>query len=129
MSYLDKLLGIVGMGSTIANATLLRKFLTNVMLVMVLTAISGTMAGMILIAGFYGLYLGLVHYGVDPSTAALSIGGLTLIITIGLASLAVLRFRHLRDIPGVMSLNGPIMSRVGEVADAFIDGLLTGRHE
>ena len=43
--------------NTVASASLLKRFLSDVTAVVALTAISGTMVGMILIAGFYGLYL------------------------------------------------------------------------
>ena len=127
MLSVDKLLGLAGMGSTIANISLLRRFLSGVAVVIALTAISSTIAGMLLIAGFYALYLSLIHHGLDPSLAALTVGGGALIIVIVLAIFAVLRWYELREMPRLLYMETPIISRASKLADAFINGLLAER--
>ncbi len=127
MSYIDKVLGIAGMGSTIANVSLLKRFLSGVTTVIALTAISSTMAGMLLLTAIYGLYLGLIHYGLEPVAAVVAMGSLALIITAILAWMAVMRWRELRELPHIMT-HGPLMGQVNRIADAFVDGLLSRRH-
>lgn len=127
MLSVDKLLGIAGMGSTIANISLLKRFLSGIAVVIALTAISSTMMGMLLIAGFYALYLSLVHHGLDPSIAALTVGGGALLIVIVLGIFAVIRWYELRDMPRLLYMEAPIINRAHKLADAFINGLLSER--
>lgn len=127
MLSVDKLLGLAGVGSTIANISLLRRFLSGVAVVIALTAISSTMAGMLLIAGFYALYLSLIHHGLDPTIAAVTIGGVALIIVIVLAVMAVMRWYQLRDMPRLLHVESPLIDQASKLAEAFISGLLTER--
>jgi MFS superfamily sulfate permease-like transporter len=127
MLSVDRLLGLAGMGSTIANISMLKRFLSGIAVVIALTAISSTMAGMLLIAGFYALYLTLIHHGLDPSLAALTVGGGALTIVIVLAIWAVLRWYELRDMPRLLYTEAPLIHRATKLADAFINGLLAER--
>jgi len=124
MSSLDKLLGLAGMGSTIANVTLLKRLLSQVIIIVALTAISSLMTGAILIAGFYGLYLALLHYGTDPTAAIFITVGMALALTAAVAGFAVFRWRQMHE--ASHETGGASLGRIGQIADAFIDGLLTG---
>jgi len=126
MSYVDKLLGIAGMSSTIAHVSMLKRFLSGVTVVIALTAVSSTMAGMILIVALYALYLSLVHHGLDQQTAVLTVTGLAVIATGALAALAVFRWRQLRNMPHLMP-SSPVLGHVSKLADAFVAGLLAER--
>jgi hypothetical protein len=125
MSTVDKFLGLAGMGSTLVHASVLKRFLSGVTAVVALTVISSTMAGMIAVVGFYALYLGLVHYGLDYRAAVVTVSGFAVILTAALATLAVLRWRHLREMPRL--LETPVFGDMGRIAEAFINGLKTGR--
>jgi hypothetical protein len=127
MLSVDKLLGLAGVGSTIASVTLLKRFLSGIAVVIALTAISSTMAGMLLITGFYALYLSLTHHGLDPTIAAITIGSVALIIVIVLAVMAVMRWYQLRDMPRLLHGESPLIDRASKLAAAFINGLLTER--
>jgi len=124
MSSIEKILGIVGVGSTIANISLLKRFLSGVTVVIALTAISSTLAGMLMILGFYGLYLSLLHYGLQPQAAMVTVSGIATLITVALGGLAVLRWRQLRDMPNLMQ-ESPVINQISKIAHAFVDGLLT----
>jgi hypothetical protein len=127
MSYMDKILGIAGMGSTLANVSMLRRFLTGVTVVIALTAVSSTMAGMIIIVALYGLYLALMHHGLDPQAAVIAVSAFAVIITALLATLAFVRWRQLKDMPHFMNSETSIASQVHQLVDAFVGGLLSGR--
>lgn len=128
MSTIDRLLGLAGMGSTIANISFLKRFLSGVAVVVALTAVSSTILGMLLVAGLYALYISLVHHGLDPAVAALTASGIALAIVIALAVLAIMRWYQLRDMPRLFdNMEAPIINRVSRLADAFISGLLADR--
>jgi hypothetical protein len=127
MSTFEKVIGVAGMGTTLVNASLLKRFLSDVTMVVALTAISGTMVGMILIVGFYGLYLTLMHNGLQPEAAIFTVGGIVLVIAATLGGMAYSRFRQLRDLPGNMLEETPVIGHLSKLAEAFIDGLMTGR--
>jgi hypothetical protein len=127
MSTIEKVIGVAGMGTTIANASLLKRFLSDMTMVVALTAISGTMVGMILIVGFYGLYLTLMHNGLQEVAAILTVGGIVLVIAATLAGMAYSRWRQLHDLPGNMLEESPIISNLSKLAESFMDGLMAGR--
>jgi len=125
MPIIDRLLGILGLGATIANVALLKRFLAGVTIVIALTAISSTMVGMLLIMGLYGLYMGLVHYGFDQEAAIITVSALALTVTAVLVALAIMRWRELKEMPDLMK--SPIINEAGKLADAFMDGFLGSR--
>jgi hypothetical protein len=127
MSYIDKLLGIAGVGSTLANISLLKRFLSGVSTVIALTALCSTMVGMILIVALYALYLALIHHGLEPQAALFTAAGMAVVVMAGLALAAVMRWRELRGMPEMLLQPAPVISKVGEIADAFITGLTTER--
>ncbi len=124
-SSVDKLLGLAGMGSSIANVSLLKRFLSGITVVLALTAISSTMIGMIAIVGFYGLYVALIHYGLEHSAAVVMVVSLALIVAGTLATMAAIRWRELREMPRI--IESPLLSQVGKLAEAFMNGLTAGR--
>jgi len=125
MSSINKLLGLASVGSTIANVSLLQRFLTDVTAVVALTAVAGTMLGAIVILGFYGLYLGLIAHGLDPQTAFIAVSVLALVVIALVTTIAVMRWRHLRATPhNILSLDTPIVAQVGRLVDSFLAGLM-----
>jgi hypothetical protein len=129
MSSLDKILSIAGVGSTIANAALLRRFLAGVMLAIILAAMSGTMLGALFIAVFYGVYFALVANGVHSLTAASIVVGTIVALTVFTTVFAWFRWRRLREMSRHLESPGSIVSKVTRLADSFLDGLLKPRHE
>src|SRR5262249_31128284 len=113
--------------STIANISMFKRFLSGIAVIVALTAIGSILAGMLLVVGFFGLYFGLVHHGLDPLIAAVTVSGLALIIVIVLAVWAVIRWYQLREMPRLLYMEQPLIDRAGRLADAFINGLLAVR--
>jgi len=127
MLSIDRLLGLAGMGSTIANVSMIKQFLSGIAVVVAFTAISGTMAGMLLTAGLYALYVSLMHHGLDPVAAAIMVSSLAVIIMAGFGGVALVQWRQLREIPRLFSIEKPIIKRAHRLAEAFIEGLMTER--
>ncbi len=122
---LGKLLSIATVGSTFANVALLRRFLSGVTGVVALVVVSAIMGCVILVAGLAAAYFGLIHYGLDPYAAALTIAVFMLLIMGLLIGLTAVRLRHLRELPyHDMYQELPSLSRVAGITDAFLDGLL-----
>jgi hypothetical protein len=116
------------MGSAVANISLLKRFLSGIAVIIALTAVGSTILGMLLIAGLYALYISLIHHGLDPAVAALTASGIALAVVIALATVAIMRWYQLRDMPRLFEgMEAPIIGRVGRLADAFIAGLLAER--
>jgi hypothetical protein len=120
MGRLKDLIAVTGM---VTNIALLDSFLTGVTNVIALTVIAALMSGLCLVGGLLLLYLGMTHYGVEPFIAALVVTGAALFIAASLVITVVLKLRDLRKLSHYTShSNLPIVSRIGRIADAFIDG-------
>jgi len=124
MAILDKLVGLAGMESMVASTAILKQFLSGIVVVIALTAVSSTLAGILMMAGLYAFYLGLIRHGLDPTVAALLAVGIAVIVMAGLGIWAMIRWRELKDMPGRLYGEVSLLGRVDRMADAFIDGLL-----
>jgi hypothetical protein len=80
---------------------------------------------MLLVAGFFLLYFGLVHYGLEPAAALLSVAFLALGVTAGFVTAAALKLQELRSLPfHKINRSVPAISQVGDILHSFINGLL-----
>ena len=130
VSSLEKILGIASLGSTIANAAVFKRFLSRVMITVALAAAAGAMTGMLMLAGFYGVYWALVAYGgLTQLKAGLLVGGMVILATILMAVFAYRRWQQLHDLGSHFDSRDSIMGRVSQLADSFIDGLMAERGE
>jgi len=132
MLSIEKLLslsGLAGVGGTIVNISLLKRFLSCVAAIVAFTAISGTMAGMLLIGALYALDLSLIHHGMTSLGAGLLSCGLAITLVMLFGVLAFMRWQQLRDMPSLLSRETPFIHRAGKLAEAFIDGLMSERTE
>ncbi len=129
MPMLDTLLGLAGVGTTIANVSLVRRFLSGIALVVALTAAGGVMTGIFMAAMLYALYLSLVRHGLDPVIAAVMIGGFALVIIALLGTFAAMRWYQLREIPNLLYPEKPFFARAGKIADAFMNGFIGDRSQ
>lgn len=129
MSMIDKLSGIVALGSTIAGASLLPRLLSDVLVVVAFTIMGSVMVAMLIGGGLYGLYIGLAYYGLDAHIAAIVAGGLALLITSAFVYMAVSRARKLCHMPRHFLGRGPevISSHASSLVEAFMEGFRTGR--
>jgi membrane protein implicated in regulation of membrane protease activity len=131
---IDKILGAVTVGGTLANVTLnanmLQRFLESVALVVV-TAIAGSILGcVLLLGGFYALYAGMVGAGLPAPAAALIVALLMFAATAALIIAMLSRLRQLHQKAPTASgfrRHLPLLGRLGTVADAFLDGMARRR--
>jgi hypothetical protein len=122
---IGKLMGLATVGSSLANVTLLHRFLASATSVVALTMISAFMCCVLLIGIFGATYISLVHYGLDPYAAAITVALIMIIMTGGCVSLTIIRLRQLREIPHHnMHRDIPGMSHISSIADAFMKGFL-----
>jgi len=118
---LNKFVGMASIGSSFANIALLQRFLEGIVGVIALTILSAMMAGMLIMSAFYGLYLGLTRYGLDPDAALVAVVAIGSFLTAALSALTVARLRQLRELP-LRTAPMPTLSRLTNVTHAFIDG-------
>jgi|GEM_PF-3521134 hypothetical protein len=128
MSFIDKLVGLATVGSAVANTTVLHRVASGLTGILALTMIASLIGGALLIAGFYGVYLGLVYYGLNPYAAAVTVALLTIATLAILLLLLAVRLRHLKELSHYeVQRDLPGMSQIVKVVDAFMEGLLTPR--
>jgi hypothetical protein len=126
---ISKLMGLASIGSSVANVALLQRFLEGIIGIIALTIVSAMMAGMLVVSGFYAAYVGLMHYGLDPDAAGVTIILLACIATLSLIGWVVWQLRNLRELPRHALPHGlpPVMARATDMAQAFIEGFLHPR--
>jgi len=126
MSYFGKLLDITTLGSTVTGFALLQKFLSRLTVIVALTIISSIMVVVLMMAGFYAVYVSLVYYGVAHQAAMVTTGGIALLVTLTLIGITVSRLRQIRNIHHLM-LDLPVISNIRSLADSFIEGFFSRR--
>jgi len=125
MSAISKLLGVATLGSTLASVALLRRFLSGVTSVVALVIVTAIMGCVLLLGALGAAYLGLVHYGLDPYVAALTVAAFMFLVVATLMGFTIIRLRHLRELPyHDLHPEIPNLSRISDIANAFMDGLL-----
>jgi len=121
---LDKLIGLTTIGSTLAGLTMLQRFLAGVTGVLALTVVSALMSGLILMGGFITAYFTLVHYGVEPMLAALTVTSATCMVTALLIIFTLIKVRRLKEMSQHhLYRDVPSLAHIGDIASAFIKGL------
>ena len=129
LPFISRLAGFAQVGGTLANIGMMHRFSAGITSIIAFTVLSSLMAGMLLVCGFYGMYLGLVQYGMDSNAALMVIALVMLFLTILLGAMAYLRLQELRDIPTrFMRREPPGFARVGNVVNAFLKGFNEGPH-
>jgi uncharacterized membrane protein YczE len=123
---IGKLLGIATVGSTLAGVSLVHRFLFDAVGIIILTIITAFMFCILLAGGFCIAYFGLVHYGLDPYVAGMTVGLVAFIITAVLIMLTANKLNQLRDLTH-HSLNPAKLGllEVSNAALAFVDGFLS----
>jgi hypothetical protein len=131
MSYIEKMLGIAGIGTTFVNVStnvsILRQFMAGVTIVLALTAISCTLLGGLIAVGFYAFYLALVHYGLDADAALITVSSTAFLVILALGAIAAARWRELREMPKLLNIEMLGIGKAGRLVDAFLAGLSSGR--
>ena len=122
MPRLASIAGAASIGGALWDALLFKRFLSDIAAIMVLTIITGVMAGALLLGGYYGFMLLLIQHGLDAEAALLTVGGMVAAIAIVSAAFVVGYIRRLRSALQPLS---PLTSGISDIANAFVDGLLT----
>lgn len=125
---ISNLLGVASVGSVLASANIMHRFLSSMAKIMVLAIVCAFMLCALMVGVFVVLYFGLVHYGFDPAAVAMALGALALLLTITLAAATTHQLRRFRD----HSAYSSSQSRgdwpdLGGIANAFIDGFLNSK--
>jgi hypothetical protein len=116
-------MGLASIGSSLANVSLLHRFLEGIISLIALTIVSAMMAGMLILTGLYGIYVVLTRYGLTPDAALVTIIALGLAITLALVSLTYARLRHLRSLPElILPRNFLPLARTARLTQAFMEG-------
>ena len=125
---LGKILSVATVGSALANQGLLHRCFFSAINVLVLAIVSAFMLCMLLIGSLALAYLGLIHYGVDPSSAGIVLGLLVLSITLILMAIAYNQMQKIRKLSHQSLLSvGSDLPDVGNIVMAFIDGFLNNK--
>jgi len=116
MNLAEKLLLVAGIGRSAYGKWRLQRILSIVVTVVILAVTTAAIVSAAAIGASYGLYLYFVSQGMVPALAFLTI--LCLAALTIFALIAIIRHR-------VNSLKVSINAPMGDVVDAFFNGLLT----
>jgi hypothetical protein len=125
VSSLDTLVEISKVARMFADSLLYRRFVSNMAAVVLLTVITGMLAGTLLIGGCYAGYLSLIRHGFDTDVALLIIGGGIALATALCAALTIRFIRKLRN----ALIPVPAIPQVRRITQAFMDGLSESSHK
>jgi hypothetical protein len=121
---ISKLVGLASISGTVSSVALLRRFLGDIATVVALTVLSSLAVGVLVLFGFYWLYVGLVYAGLMPSEAVLSLTGTTLVLTVLLIGWTRIQIQRLRTLPTRPLHNEiPGVAKITGIANAFWEGL------
>jgi large-conductance mechanosensitive channel len=127
MSVTEKALSLVAVGSAVVNAASFHRLVSGLTHILALTFIGAWMGSVLLIGGFFAIYFGLVHYGLDPYAAAITVALLMFLMMASILLLVVTRIRHLREVSCRSLQNLPGLSQIANIAEAFMEGWLGAR--
>lgn len=100
------------------------RLISGLIVVMGCVMVIAILISAILIATLIGVYISLIHHGVEPYMAALIVAFLSVLIVIFICVATVLYVYHLRQIPKRFLKRSPLASRAMSTLDAFTDGLM-----
>jgi len=120
----EKLMGIATIGSALANVTLLHRFLAKAVVVVALTVISALLTGAVLIALFYEAYWELTQHGLASDVAVVVLTIFAIVLTASFIWVTLAHLGRLRGGPNILQQHFPAFSHLGNIVDAFVDGLL-----
>lgn len=125
MSNVDTMVEISKIARLVAGNLLYRRFVTNIMTALLLTVVTGMLAGAVLLGGCYAGYTAFIQHGVETGTAAaIVLGGMVFIML--LCGFFTFRFvRRLRDV--LVPETG--VENVRRIASAFVDGFTESVHK
>ncbi|MFA4846364.1 MAG: hypothetical protein WC654_07485, partial [Patescibacteria group bacterium] len=83
---ISNLLGVASVGSVLASANIMHRFLLSMAKIMVLAIVCAFMLCALMVGVFVMLYFSLVHYGLDPAVVAIALGAVALLLTVALVA-------------------------------------------
>ncbi len=124
---LGKIAALAVMHKTIpAGTSLFQRLLVGLAAALALSLIASLLAGALIIGTAYYAYNVLVERGLDADAAFFSVGFFVLFLFVMMLVAAVACVRSLRDLPRrILDQEAPLTHRAGNIASAFIDGLMT----
>jgi hypothetical protein len=121
---ISKLAGLASISGTVSSVALLRRFLVDTTTVVALTVLSSLAVGVLILFGFYWIYVGLVYAGLMPREAVLSLTGTALVLTAVLIGWTRIQIERLRNFPSRPLHNEiPVVAKMTGIANAFWAGL------
>lgn len=125
---ISNLLGVASVGSALASASIMHRFLSSMARIMVLAIVCAFMLCALMVGVFMVLYFGLVHYGFDPTSVAVALGTVAILLTIALAAATAHQIRRFRDRSAYsLSRSSNGLPDLGNIANAFLDGFLRSK--
>lgn len=125
---INKLLGVASVGSILASANIMHRFLSSMAKIMVLAIVCGFMLCALIVGFFAVLYFSLVHYGLDPTAAAMGLGATALLLTVTLMAAITHQLRRFGDHSAYsMPKSRSDWPDLGNIANAFLDGFLSNK--
>lgn len=103
----------------------LQRLVSGMIVVASLTIITAMMIGVIIIGGFYAAYFAFVYYGWEPQNALILIGAMAVLAITVFVVIIAKCLRRLREMPAKLLATLPVVARVNEAFDGFLDGLVT----
>lgn len=125
---ISNLLGVASVGSALASAGIMHRFLLSMAKIMVLAIVCAFMLCALMVGVFVLLYFGLVHYGLDPTAVAMALGAVAFLLTVALAAATTYQLRRFRDHSAYSSSKSKsALPDLGSIVNAFIDGFLRSK--
>lgn len=122
------LLPLVAAGKSAYDKVIIYKLISRAALITGLAVISAMLSASLLVGIVYFTYYVQVQNGIDPLTAMAQTGGGLALLVAALIAITVARVKGLiRDIKSAARANtpvSPIVDKVSDVANGFMDGLL-----
>ena len=125
---ISNLLGVASVGSVLASANIMHRFLLSMAKIMVLAIVCAFMLCALMVGVFVMLYFSLVHYGLDPAVVAIALGAVALLLTVALVAATTHQLRRFRDYSAYSSSKSHgALPGLGSIVNAFIDGFLNSK--
>jgi hypothetical protein len=116
----------MAMGSRFRGHAFMQQFFSRITIILGLTVITSIMIVLLMIAGYVGIYFGLVHYGLAPLVSALTTVGFAGLVTGILARATYNRVLQLRTMHTDL-FESPFVSNFQDLLTAFLEGFAGGR--
>lgn len=127
---MEKLLAIAGIGQRVYGRWLFQRLLMGLIVIVGLTVVVAIVMSALLLGGLYGAYAGLLHIGVAMPNAMLMTAFLALLVVAGMVLVMQNVIKRLRQTqPTLQGRFAKVVAHPAEIVDAFIDGLLAGKHK